>query len=105
MAAPGTQYEETYTAAKEFIHPIQYADVSFAYSCIDTVGGGVLWRPYRIISRWDDDAETEVQGAVCSNTDQGYGYVTNYVPPRSGRYITRIKVNFDTIDLDIVPDG
>lgn len=104
MALPGDTYDEAHTAAKEFIHPVQYADVSFGYYCNDSSSGGMLWRPYRIVARWDDGVETEVDGDVCGTVTPISGYVTEYIAPRSGHDITRIQVYFDTIDIELVFD-
>ncbi len=97
---PGDQYDQAYTAAKDFVHPIQFADVSFLYSCYDPFGD-TLWRPYRVEIRWEDEVETVINGSVCSNNDPGYGYITQQVRPRSGHTITRIRVSFDNVPLDI----
>ncbi len=96
-AYPGDTYDNARTAIKNFVNDINFADVSFVYSCNDVSTLGLLWRPYEIITRWNDYSETYTRGRIC-DVDSGSGYISKLIEPRTGRHISSIYVNFPTLD-------
>jgi hypothetical protein len=98
------------TPEKTFIHPVEYGDVSFAYSFHDFFPLYTLfWRDYRIVVLWNDGFATKVEGYINLESGSGdsqykTGYISHSIEPRSGRYIAAVWVEFDTMNIGGLPD-
>lgn len=110
-AAPGSYPAKS--AEMVFTHDIEYADVSFLFSYTPYASFvPPMWRDFQVKTLWDDSHETIIRDYIsdynhCDFYDNTggncLGWISVFVPPETGRHISRIWVEFPLMDYSSVP--